>query len=67
MRRLLAHMLHRLAARIYNDSHHETLTIIDEWGITRCRVDVSADDSHGIESEFDQLPQGWVANRMDEA
>lgn len=62
MRRAVAHLLHRLAHSIYNDDRQQWLVITDEYGLSRCRIEVSADDSHGIESEADELPDGWSAH-----
>lgn len=62
MKRAVAHLLHRLAHSIYNDDRHERIEIVDEWGISRCRVEILVDDSHGVDSEFEQLPSGWVVS-----
>lgn len=59
MRRALAILLHRLADFIYNDDFREAVVIVDEYGISRCHVDVRADDSHGVDGATAQLPVGW--------
>lgn len=59
MRRALAALLHRFADRIYNDDFNIEVEIVDEYGISRCRVDVRADDSHGVDGATAQLPVGW--------
>lgn len=59
MRRYLAKFLHGIADRIYDDERTDRLIVLDEWDIVRCRVDIAADDNHGLDSEFDELPLGW--------
>ena len=61
MREWIALVLHRLASAIYNDERAELVVVLDEYGICRCRVEVAGDASHGITAEFDELPEGWVA------
>lgn len=60
MRVWLAHRLHGVARWLYNDTHTERVTVIDEYGICRCRIEIAGDDSHGISAEFIALPDGWV-------
>lgn len=62
MRRALAHLLHRLAYVIHNDERRQKLEIVDEYGVARCRIEVAADDTHGIASEADELPDGWIVH-----
>ena len=60
MRRGLAAFLRNLADRIHLDDHHSHVEIQDEYGICRCRVDLTTDSHHGIDAEFEELPLGWV-------
>ena len=66
MRHALANSLRRLANWIHNDEHHDTVTIVDEWGNCRCRLGIAADESHGVDSEYIQLPNGWELRSREE-
>lgn len=59
MCRWLARVLHHLANRLYDDERTDRLEVLDEYEIVRCRVDIAGDDTHGLDSEFDELPPGW--------
>lgn len=60
MRRRLAHALHRLAVRVWDDECIETIEVIDEYGVCRCRVEVRGNDFHGVGMAYELLPQGWT-------
>jgi len=59
MRHALANSLRRLANWIHNDEHHDTVEIVDEWSVCRCRLGIATDETHGVDSEFTLLPDGW--------
>jgi len=59
MRHGLANFLHALANRIYSAEHHDLVEIVDEYENCRCRLGIAADETHGVDSEFVQLPAGW--------
>lgn len=66
MRRELAAALRALARRLYRDDHHSTVEITDEYGICRCRLAITTDATHGIDSEFAELPRGWDFHSVEE-
>lgn len=59
MRKLIAYLLHRMATRIDNTEHIETVEVFDEYDICRCRVQFMGDEFHGMGATFEQLPDGW--------
>lgn len=59
MRKWLSLQLHWLAVRVYSSEHAEIVVVQDEWGITRCRFELKADEMHGVAQTFSQLPMGW--------
>ena len=66
MRHGLANFLHALANRIYSGEHHDSVEITDEWGICRCRLGIAADETHGVDSEYTLLPEGWTLQSREE-
>lgn len=66
MRRGIAHFLRALANRIHSDDHHDTVEVIDSYGICRCRLGIAADETHGVDSEYTLLPEGWMLQSREE-
>ena len=65
MRRGIASFLRNLADRIHRDEKHEFIEIDDEYGICRCKVSLTTDAAHHIDSAFTDLPRGWVYRTED--
>lgn len=64
MRRAVAHLLQRMATRIYNADHVERIEVTDEYGVCRCRVEVIGDDFHHMETKLELLPMGWSLGEL---
>lgn len=59
MRQWIAACLRELAVRVHNNDHPEIVEIVDEYGICRCFVELTADHAHGVSAAFSELPTGW--------
>ena len=60
MRKLLSIWLQSVAKTLYNEEHKEQVSVIDEYGVCRCRVEVVADSCHYINTTIERLPAGWL-------
>jgi len=59
MRRWLAGLLRWLVWRLHDDDHREVVSIVDEYDILRCQIEVMGDGRHGVDAIFVCLPVGW--------